>query len=79
MDCVVRVADPRCVVVEAEVAPRDEVDEITVLRVGARRAAVPELPREIADLLSARELFDRERQGGASRGSRGPLDCPRRS
>jgi hypothetical protein len=40
MDRVVRVADPLGVVVEAEVAPRGEVDEVTALRIGARRAAV---------------------------------------
>jgi hypothetical protein len=70
MDRVVRVADSLGVVVEAEVAPRDEVDEVTALRVGARRAAVPELSREVADLLPARELLESDRQRGIERKSR---------
>jgi len=70
MDCVVRVADPLGVVVEAEVAPGDEVDQVTALRVGAGRAAVPELSRQVADLFSPGELLEGDRQGSIERKSR---------
>jgi hypothetical protein len=70
MDCVVGVVAALGVVEEAEVAPWDVVDEIAPLRGGARRAAVPELSREVADLFSARELLECERQGSIERKSR---------
>lgn len=50
MEGLVGVPDAVGVVVEAEVAPRDEEDEVAVLRVGTRGAVVVELAREIGDL-----------------------------
>ena len=57
MDRLVRVTDAGGVVVEADVAPRDVVDEIAVFGIGTRRSAVREPARKVADLLPSGELL----------------------
>src|SRR5215204_5883317 len=60
MDDLVGVSDAVGVVVEAEVSPRSEVDEVAVFRVESWRAIDVEFSRQVADLLPPVELFERQ-------------------
>jgi hypothetical protein len=66
VDRLVGVTDPGGVVVEAEVAPGGEIDQVAVLGVRAGGTAVVQFPRKVADLLFSREILEgeRERQHG---------------
>jgi subfamily B ATP-binding cassette protein HlyB/CyaB len=53
MDRLVRVTDAGGVVIEADVAPRGKIDEVTIFRVRAGRSLGRKLAGEVADLLTA--------------------------
>src|SRR3954447_8068988 len=62
VDDLVGVSDAGGVVVEAEVPPRREVDEVAVFGVGSRCAVGVEGSGEVADLLPAVELLETQRE-----------------